>query len=57
MDEEQIKRILRAQAWERAKGELKAMLATFFGEASTFEQLNSTVDEFVSIVERHGWQE
>lgn len=48
-------RVSRMQAWERAKGELNAMLCTFFGEsgarAGQFEQLDDAIKSFVSQVE------
>lgn len=58
---EDLIRITRAQAWERAKGELQAVLATFYGEASAspgqFEALSAAIDRLVEDIETHGWME
>ena len=61
MTEENILRALRAQAWERAKGELRAVAMTFFGTGSAaphqFEQYESEVEAFVKAVEAQGLAE
>ena len=49
-----IIRTMRSQAWERAKGELEAMLATFWGSAATgnqFSDLYDSVKGFIKKVE------
>jgi hypothetical protein len=51
VDNEILKQILREQAWERAKGELRAMLRTFYREPETFEPLSVKVDAFIADVE------
>lgn len=52
-----VLRALRAQAWERAKGELNAVLQTYFGEAEKFEAMDAAIREFVEKVEGHGLAE
>jgi hypothetical protein len=56
MDRETIG-VLRAQAWERAKGELKGMLHTFFGETEKFEELNYLMSKFEKDIEDNGLHE
>lgn len=53
---------LRQMAWERAKGELKAMLCTFWhGDKGAggdgFEKLNDEVNTFIKKVEDDGLHE
>ena len=61
MTEENILRALRAQAWERAKGELRAVAVTFFGDGSAapgqFDQYEAEVEQFVKAVEDQGLAE
>lgn len=61
MTDENILRALRAQAWERAKGELRSVAATFFGISSAqegqFDSFNDEVDKFVTRVETNGLAE
>lgn len=61
MTDENILRVLRAQAWERAKGELRAVAATFFGEPSAregqFDAFDAAVNDFVAKVEDEGLAE
>lgn len=58
---EHILRALRAQAWERAKGELRAIAATFYGSSSaTPGQLDGytvKVEEFIDKIEDEGLAE
>lgn len=49
--------VLRGQAWERAKGELYAMLQTFYGEPLLYDTVNATIKEFISFIEDEGLQE
>lgn len=51
------KRLLRMMAWERAKGELNSMGATFVGELEQFEAFTEEVDRFVTHVEDNGLHE
>lgn len=61
MNEADISRILRGQAWERAKGELKSMLLTFYSTHNAnegqFDRLDSMVEEFTKSVEDDGLHE
>jgi len=58
MDSEDVSRILRNQAWERAKGEMRSMLPTFYGEKNSndnqFEHFNERMDMFIKCVEDDG---
>ena len=51
------KHMLRAMAWERAKGELRSMLVTYEGEKATFDAMDEALAEFVDTVEENGWAE
>jgi hypothetical protein len=61
MKPEDVSRMLRNQAWERAKGELKSMLWTFHGEANAregqFDELDDRINAFVKGVEDDGLHE
>jgi hypothetical protein len=50
-----ITRVLRAQAWERAKGELQSVLWTFHSPYGSnkeqFEELDALVENFIKAVE------
>ena len=57
----EISRMLRNQAWERAKGELQSMLWTFktplnAGEGQ-FEEFNDKLEAFIAEVENGGLHE
>ena len=48
---------LRAQAWERAKAELRSCLHTFFSKGDTreqFDRLDEEVQKFINKVEEEG---
>lgn len=61
--EEKIIKVLRIQAWEKAKGELKAMLHTYYSEfdnrdvKSNFVVMSNEVRAFIDKVEYNGWHE
>ena len=64
MSESREMRALRAMAWERAKGELRSMLHTYYeyderGQriGSYFEQYSQALKAFIKKVEDNGWQE
>jgi hypothetical protein len=60
MTDERVLRCLRAQAWSRAKGELEAMLDTFYADTSSegnFRRLDDAKNEFVRFVEDEGLHE
>jgi len=59
-------RAMRSMAWERAKGELKSMLWTFYPEyapgngkivSSKFDELEKRIGRFIQVVEDSGLQE
>ena len=52
-----INRLLRAMSWQRAKGELRAMLETFYNEQDQFVKLNKVLQKFFKDVEDNGLQE
>lgn len=43
--------ILRYMAWERAKGELNSMLQTFINDYDKYNELKTTIDDFIKDVE------
>ena len=53
MDNEALLRALRFQAWERAKGELQAVLVTYLVNSDKYQRLNKCVEDFVKHVEEH----
>lgn len=64
--DERILRALRNQAWERAKGELRAMLHTFYsvngGQSDNarpgqFLELDKAIEDFTELVEENGLAE
>lgn len=61
VENSQISRMLRNQAWERAKGELQSMLWTFQPPANAnpgqFEAFNDKLQAFISAVENDGLNE
>ena len=63
MSEDKILRTLRAQAWERAKGELMAVMQTYWygnsdsEEESPYHQMDRVRKEFVEHVEGNGLAE
>lgn len=61
MDEDMIIRMMRAQAWQRAKGELEAVLATYysprFNSQEQFDEMDKAVREFIKHVEDNGLAE
>lgn len=48
---EMILRTLRAQAWERAKGELEAVAVSFWAEPDQYGKLRDAITKFVTEVE------
>lgn len=58
--EEKILRTLRAQAWERAKGELNAVLQTYWdghGKDHKYQDMAAAVRELIATVEDNGLAE
>uniref|UniRef100_C6BC93 Uncharacterized protein n=1 Tax=Ralstonia pickettii (strain 12D) TaxID=428406 RepID=C6BC93_RALP1 len=50
--DERLLLALRFQAWERAKGELQALLHTYFQEAA-FDDVAAAIEEFISKMQDH----
>lgn len=58
--EEKLLRTLRMQAWERAKGELHAVLSTYWGgyeNDGQFKAMDARVKAFIDSVENDGLAE
>lgn len=55
--DEKILKTLRLQAWERAKGELNAVLATYWDQDSKFPGMEAAVTEFIAMVDDKGYAE
>lgn len=52
-----VKHLLRQQAWERAKGELQAVMVTYIAEQEKFDAMYEAVTAFVMKVEDDGLAE
>lgn len=51
-------RSMRYMAWERAKGEMRSMLATFWGSNnSSHDKLDEAMKEFIAKIESEGLHE
>ena len=46
-----LKHMLRAMAWERAKGELVSMLQTFKGEEQKYRAMEDALRNFITKIE------
>jgi len=57
MSDERILRTLRAQAWERAKGELNSILSTYWDDIDSFKRANLAINRFVDEIEGEGLAE
>lgn len=60
MEDERVLRTLRMQAWARAKGELNAVLQTFWdghGKDDQFKAMDKAVSDFIAHVEDRGLAE
>ena len=59
--ESDLSRMLRSQAWERAKGELRSMLWTYQAPANAsegqFEKFEAQLEAFIQQVEGEGLNE
>ena len=55
MSDKRNRTVLRLMAWERAKGELRSMLHTFYDEQEEFEVHRSKINDFISAIE-DGWE-
>lgn len=57
MEEGLTIRTLRAQAWQRAKGELNAVLQTYWVETPRYSQMLDLVNRFIKTVDEEGLAE
>lgn len=57
IDPEILLRTQRQMAWARAKGELDAMLCTFWNDDEAFTDLDAVVKEFIAKVDGEGLAE
>lgn len=57
LDNRELAAIQRAMAWERAKGELEAMLCTFYGESEKYNKLSNCIANFIVTVEDNALHE
>ena len=48
-----LKHILRAQAWARAKGELDAVLQTYYDESDKFNKIYVEIKQFIDSVQNN----
>jgi len=56
--DDKILKTMRYMAWNRAKGELKSMLDTYWtGSSEKFNIMEKAIDEFIEDVEDKGKQE
>lgn len=59
--ESDLSRMLRNQAWERAKGELRSMIWTFHSPANAsegqFDKLDAKLKAFIADIEGEGLNE
>ncbi len=55
-EDEKICSVLRAMAWERAKGDLKSMLATYSqSDFDSYEIFEKNIKDFISWVEENDY--
>ena len=47
MDNSRVLRTLRDQAWERAKGELEALLSTYYDDKEEFDTADGIIRRFI----------
>lgn len=60
MSEDKILRAMRTMAWERAKGELRAMFHTYYSSNASeesYEEFDKATEKFIKKVEDNGWEE
>ena len=50
MNDADLQGMLRAMAWERAKGELLSMTHTYYGEPK-YEEFREALNELIAVVE------
>jgi hypothetical protein len=54
MSDDATMHALRLMAWERAKGELGAILQTYFGGDSRFDTVSDEFTKFIARIEDNG---
>ena len=47
MNDQKIRATLRIMAWERAKGELRALVHTYWDETDRFEVADAAIEQFI----------
>ena len=57
MEESDEIRIMRHMAWERVKGELNAVLATYCNNEGGFDEMKKATEDFIKHVEDEGLHE
>lgn len=57
MSEERAIRNMRHMAWERAKGELRSMLHTYWDADERHDQIEKEMSDFIESVEQNGLHE
>lgn len=57
MSEERIIRNMRHMAWERAKGEMQAMLHTYWNDDERYKQIEKEIADFIKLIEFQGLYE
>jgi hypothetical protein len=57
MSESNELRTMRMMAWERAKGELRSMLVTYWNNYEQYILMDSAIEKFIKEVEDNGWEE
>lgn len=57
MHDDRALSVMRNQAWERAKGEMRSMYHTFYNNYDSFKKLEDEVENFIKEVEDNGLQE
>jgi hypothetical protein len=56
-DTQAVLGVLRAQSWERAKGELQAMLQTYYNSDVSYSRMVAAIEALEKEVEDNGLQE
>jgi hypothetical protein len=56
-EEKRMLRTMRYMAWERAKGELRSMLETYWHDDDKYDIMKEAIDEFIDDVQGHAKQE
>ena len=55
MSTDRVLMSMRAGAWERAKAELRASLATYHGEIEEWDDAAKAINEFIKLIEDNGY--